>query len=102
MIEWDKLIIAGLSGIGAGLFFFGGLWLTVSKGLHSKWPMLWFTGSFLLRTGVTILVFYYAGGGNWRNILACLAGFLAIKFSATLMSRKRSRSKLNPDYEHNS
>ena len=33
-----------------GVFFFGGLWWTVQKGVASERPAFWFLGSLLVRT----------------------------------------------------
>ena len=46
------LALAFLAGALLGVFFFGGLWWTVQKGVTSETPALWFLGSLLLRTGL--------------------------------------------------
>jgi F1F0 ATPase subunit 2 len=67
--------IALLSGLLLGVFFFGGLWWTVRRGLFSAAPALWFSVSVLARTGVAIGGFYVVSHGEWRRLLACLLGF---------------------------
>lgn len=79
----NEITILGLALIGGaslGAFFFGGLWLTVVKGLPSKSPGLWFAISLILRLGITMTGFYFVSGGHWDRLLACLAGFIAVRF----------------------
>ena len=76
-------LISSLSmGAVLGLFFFGGLWWTVKKGLASQRPALWFLGSLLLRSAVVICGFYFIGDGDWKRIAACLAGFVVARIIA--------------------
>ncbi len=48
------LALAFLAGALLGVFFFGGLWWSVQKGVVSDRPALWFLGSLLLRTSVIL------------------------------------------------
>jgi F1F0 ATPase subunit 2 len=70
------LAMAFLAGALLGMFFFGGLWWTVQKGIKSKTPALWFLGSLLLRTGLILAGFYLAAQGHWSRLVTCLVGFL--------------------------
>ena len=70
------LSLAFLAGAMLGVFFFGGLWWTVRKGVTSGTPALWFLGSLLLRTGVILAGFYLVSQGHWSRLVACLLGFL--------------------------
>jgi F1F0 ATPase subunit 2 len=70
------LILAGLAGAALGALFFGGLWWTVRKSVSSPRPAVWFFGSFLLRTSLTLAGFYGVAGGQWERLLACLLGFI--------------------------
>ena len=51
-------LLAALAGLLLGIFFFGGLWWTIQKGLSSNHPGLWFFGSLIVRTGVVLIGFY--------------------------------------------
>jgi len=75
MHETLMLALAGSAGLGLGVFFFGGLWWTVRRGVSSKRPVLWFLGSLLLRTGASVTGFYLVADGHWPRLLACLLGF---------------------------
>ena len=74
----DNLILAGvlITGIALGLFFFGGLWLTVRKMSGSKRPGLLFMGSFFVRVAVALGGFYSISFGKWQRLLVCLVGFV--------------------------
>ena len=64
------------AGAGAGIFYFGGLWLTVRRIPDSGHPGLLTLASFLVRVAVTVSVFYLIGGGHWPRLLAALSGLL--------------------------
>jgi len=72
-----------------GVFFFGGLWFTVQKGITSKAPALWFMGSFIIRIAVTLIAFYFLTGGVEQRLLLCLAGFLIARVVVTKLTGKR-------------
>src|SRR5580658_6070604 len=74
------LALALFAGALLGLFFFGGLWWTVQKGVTSETPALWFLGSLLLRTSLVLAGFYLAAQGHWSRLAACLLGFLIARF----------------------
>jgi F1F0 ATPase subunit 2 len=66
--------------------FFGGLWWTIRKGLSSTQPALWFIGSLLLRTCLTLAGFYVVSDGQWERLLACLLGFTIARPIVTRLS----------------
>ena len=82
------LVLAGLAGFFLGAIFFGGLWWTVRKGLTSKQPAIWFLGSTLLRMSIALAGFYLVGRGDWKRLLACLAGFVLARFVVTWLTRQ--------------
>lgn len=82
------IVLAGLTGLLLGAIFFGGLWWTVRKGLTSKQPALWFLGSTVLRMGIALAGFYLVGRGDWKRLLACLAGFVVARFIVTWLTRQ--------------
>jgi F1F0 ATPase subunit 2 len=73
------LALALLAGGLLGVFFFGGLWWTVRKGLASETPALWFLASLVLRTGVTLAGIYFVSQDHWSSLGACLLGFLVAR-----------------------
>jgi len=76
MNDLAALILAAAGGGALGMIFFGGLYWTIRRGIESKTPALWFSGSLLLRTAVVLIGFYAISGGDWRRLVACLPGFL--------------------------
>jgi F1F0 ATPase subunit 2 len=75
------------SGTLFGFFFYGGLWWTVRAALRSGRPAVWFLSSMILRTGITMLGFYWVGGGHWQRMVACLVGFFAGRVLVTWFTR---------------
>lgn len=84
MNEAMVLVLAALSGLALGAFFFGGLWWTVNRSMVSAQPALLILGSFLLRSVVAVGGFYLALQGGWPSLLACMGGFLV---SRALLTR---------------
>jgi F1F0 ATPase subunit 2 len=78
-----QLCIAVLAGLALGLFYFGGLWLTVRRIACSTRPALLMLGSFVVRLLVTLCGFYLVMDGSWERLLACLAGFIVTRFVMT-------------------
>ncbi len=76
---WFDLATTFLIGIGLGLFYFGGLWFTVQRLETTRHPGLLLVGSYIVRTLVVVFCFYLVMRGSWPRLLACLAGFLAIR-----------------------
>ena len=74
--EMVRLLWPFVAGAALGVFFFGGLWWTVLRGMPSSKPAVWFLTSFVVRMSVTVFGFYWVGSGNWQSMLACTIGFL--------------------------
>jgi F1F0 ATPase subunit 2 len=70
------LVLAAVAGLGLGLLLYGGLYFTVTRGLNSQCPALWFVGSLLMRMSLVLTGFYYISGGDWQRLIACLAGLV--------------------------
>jgi F1F0 ATPase subunit 2 len=83
MTEALGLMLALVTGISLGAIFFGGLWWTVQKGVSSKQPALWFLGSLLLRTCLTLAGFYFVARGNWVRLPVSFVGFVAARLIVT-------------------
>jgi F1F0 ATPase subunit 2 len=88
MIDWLVLFWALLAGAGLGLFYFGGLWLTVDQLLRASLradahsvtkishPGALFFLSFIVRTAITLLGFYLVMGSRWERAAPLVIGFL--------------------------
>jgi F1F0 ATPase subunit 2 len=74
--EFLKIVAAIFAGVLLGLFFFGGLWWTVRRVVVSTNPALFLLSSLLLRLVLVVGGFYGVSHGEWRKLIASLAGFL--------------------------
>ena len=89
-------IIAFILGLGLGLFYFGGLWLTVQQLPVTKHPYRLMLFSFLFRLGVSIFVLSLIVVGNTKlynviSLLACCFGFLMVRTIAIVLIQPRSK-----------
>ena len=79
--------IAFILGLGLGVFFFYGLWLTIRNIDRFKSPSVWIFWSAIFRVGITLFGFYYSafltGDGQFKRIILCLFGFLISRFIMT-------------------
>ena len=89
------MVLAFITGIVLGILFFYGLWLTVKKAVLTKLPALWFLGSFLIRTGITLVGFYYISQGNWQRLLICLLGFIAARYAVKRFTNPNEENQLH-------
>ncbi len=85
MNEYLLPIFSFTFGIGLGVFFFGGLWLTINRLPQSKRPELLTLGSFLFRSAVSIFGFYLVVETGLEALAFALAGFILTKM--VLVSR---------------
>jgi F1F0 ATPase subunit 2 len=83
-------LLAFFAGVGIGLFYFGGLWWTVSRLPRAQRPGLWTMGSFLVRTFLSLFGFYLVMDRRWERLLISLLGFLIAR--ALLVRRIRPLS----------
>jgi F1F0 ATPase subunit 2 len=96
MNEVLVLAPAFAAGVLLGSLFFGGLWWTVVGGVSSPRPALWFLGSMLLRTSVTLAGFYLVGREDWQRWLACLLGFVLARLIAGWLTRPLRPRQTHP------
>ena len=82
-------MIAFLVGVILGIFYFGGLYLSVKKIDKVKYPSLLMTVSFIIRMSLLILGFFYISKGDYRNILLALAGVILIRFIMTFTVKSK-------------
>lgn len=75
MNDYWPLFFSMVAGFVLSVFFYGGLYLTVSHALNSQRPALWFFSSFLLRMGLLLTGVYFVSDGHWQRLIACLSAF---------------------------
>ncbi|HRP57287.1 ATP synthase subunit I [Agriterribacter sp.] len=91
MNSW-MILISFTAGLASGFLFYGGLWMTVKKGMSMKRPQLLFAVSFLLRSVIVIITFYFAGSGQWQRIVICAVGLLIARVIVTYATREKQRT----------
>ena len=79
--------LAVLAGAALGVFFYAGLWWTVQHAATFRRPGLSVLASMLLRTGVTLGVFYLVSAGDLARLLLCLLGFALARAAVTWLTR---------------
>lgn len=88
-------IVAFIVGAGLGLFYFGGLWLTVQQLPVTQHPYRLIFSSLILRLGITLFVLSLILSDNSAygviSLLLCCLGFLGIRTMMILLIQPRSR-----------
>lgn len=82
-------IVSGAVGFAVGVFFFMGLLLTVRRGIASTRPAVWFLLSLVIRTSITLTVFYFVAVGHWLRLVLCLTGFIIARFAVVWWGRSQ-------------
>jgi len=99
MSEPLSLMLAWVTGMLLGAFFFGGLWWTIRKSITSERPALWFVGSLFLRMSIAVTGFYFVSGGHWQRLLVCLLGFVIARVVVTRLTRTSEEHQSRPTQE---
>ncbi len=88
-----------LAGAVSGVFYFGGLWLTLKRTLNRPRGMVWIFVSFVVRTAVVTALFFSLMKNDFYRILVLMAGFLGMRYLFTskikLPDMKLSGAKTN-------
>lgn len=95
MNDIAQLALALAMGLALGAIFFGGLWLSIRRGMSSPRPWLWFAGSLLIRLAIVAAGFYFVAGGGWEAMLSCLLGFLLVRQAAIRLARTKLKKEVN-------
>ncbi len=100
IIETLNMILALIAGVAIGIFFFGGLWITVRNAVNAKTPALWFFGSFILRVCIAMVGFYIISLGNWQHLLVALLGFVIARFMVTHFTKSVETNQRKKELNH--
>lgn len=79
MSEGLSLGLALAAGLGLGVFYFGGLWLTVKRLPSTRHAAQLLLASAFVRMAITLAGFYLLAGGQWQRLLMCLLGFFSVR-----------------------
>jgi F1F0 ATPase subunit 2 len=74
-----QLVVYLVVGIGMGIFYFGGLWLTVKRLPASQCPALLALSSFVGRMTVVIGTFFILVDGHLERLFASVFGFFVVR-----------------------
>lgn len=75
----QAVVVGLLAGAVLGLFFFGGLMLTVRRLPKARRPMALAASSFVVRTAIVVVVLAWIAQGDWRRLASALAGLIAMR-----------------------
>ncbi len=78
------------AGILLGLFFFGGLWLTIRHTINHPTAWLWFSLSFFLRIVISCAGIYLVTVPSPLRLLLCCGGFIVARL---LLTKPRNQGK---------
>ena len=81
--DMKALLLSALGGSCVGFLFFGGLLWTIRRGLSSRRPALFFLAGYMLRMTGALFSFYWISSGLWERLIACLIGFVSVRFLFT-------------------
>jgi F1F0 ATPase subunit 2 len=84
-MSWAFAVVIGC---GLGGFFYGGLFWTVRHLVSSPRLGLGLLLSFVLRTTVVLLGFYFVSGRDWVRFLCCVFGFTAARYLVLAKTRE--------------
>lgn len=74
--EIGMLCLSFLAGLGMGAIFFMGLWWTILKRFSSKYLVLWWWMSFMIRIIATASIFYLIANEYLARHALILLGFM--------------------------
>lgn len=83
MIEPLLLVLCVAWGTVLGIFYFGGLWITLKHLQDSEQPALLAFSSFMGRSIVCLFGFYLIASNGWEGLVFSLAGFILTKLALT-------------------
>ncbi len=79
-----NILIGICGGFMIGIFFYGGLWLTVRKLAVSRHPVVLTMASFWGRTLFSLIAFMLLIGSDWSKALSALIGFTIARVATPL------------------
>lgn len=77
-----------ITGLILGIAFFGGLFLTVRKGMTARHPAVWFTASLLVRFGIVAVGLMILSDRQWQRLLIGLAGFILARLAVLRLAKR--------------
>lgn len=81
------LATAFAAGLTLGGLYLGTLWFTLQRLHRARHPQLWVLASTACRITLLLSAWYWIAGDRWQGLLACLLGFLVMRFGAVRIAR---------------
>ena len=100
MSNLPDYLISLLGGLLLGGLYFGGLWLTVTRALASRRPVLWLLPSYVLRIGLALVGFYGLSAGTWQRLLLGVAGFLIVRIISVRWVQFKDKATYGKEVTH--
>ena len=97
MIDPGFIILGIFVGLLSGFIFYGGLWLTVNKGVTSNRPGLLFFLSYLIRTSVVVILFVLTMGGSIIRLAFTLLGFIIARIIVKIYISKIKEKEITDE-----
>ena len=79
MIDWIEIAASALGGVCLGLFYFGGLWWTVSRVQNADRPVIVYMASLMVRGIVALVSLYLILQTGVVPVIAALIGMIAVR-----------------------
>jgi F1F0 ATPase subunit 2 len=80
-----SLVFSFIAGLGFGMIHFGGLWFSIRHLLSKQRAAEWFLISFVVRTFIVLLGFYWTMDGHPEKLMIALFGFSLVR---VIMSKR--------------
>lgn len=72
-------VYPAIVGLGLGLLYYGGLWLTLRKLTQLRQPAVWLSLSLLLRMIAVVAVLYLLFADSWQQLIMAMLGMLIMR-----------------------
>lgn len=91
------IVLAFFAGLGTGVFFFGGLWLTVRYLLQLPRGHLWFALSYFLRLATAGLALFWIADRDALRAISAASGFFVASILARWLGMHRREVNRAPE-----
>lgn len=88
ILDISRSAFSLVAGMAVGAFYYGGLWWTLRRLVATRTPMMWMLASFLVRTALSMTGIYFASGGEWKQMVVCLLGFIVVRCAAAWKAQR--------------
>ena len=83
-------------GVVFGALYFVALWAVVQRLRDARRPVLLLVGSTVFRLALLFVAWLWVSDGRWDGLIACVVGFLLVRFGAIHLVRLGSQRSPTP------